>query len=79
MLRTYLVTFAASFIFFAGLSGMPDTAAFLVAQAFAIEFAQSNAPMILLVSAAAAVRLAWVAREDWSHREIDRRKITHGS
>ncbi|WP_046868050.1 hypothetical protein [Microvirga massiliensis] len=82
MLRTSLVAFAASFIFFfAGLSGMftalswtPDAAAFLVVQIFAVEFAQSNAPMILLVGVAAAVRLAWIAHKDWSRREIDRRR-----
>jgi hypothetical protein len=87
MLRTDRVAFAASFIFFfAGLSGMftalswmPDAATFLVVQIFAIEFAKSNISTLLLVGVAAAVRLIWIAHEDWRRREIGRRKIVHGS
>ena len=80
MLRTCLIAFAASFIFFfAALSWTPEAATFLVVRTFAIELAQSNTPTLLLVGAAAAARLAWIAHEDWSRREIGRRKIIHGS
>jgi hypothetical protein len=87
MLRNSFVAFAASFIFFfAGLSGMftalswtPDAATFLVVQSFAMEFAQSHVPTLLLIGAAAAARLVWIAHDDWSRREIERRQTIHSS
>jgi hypothetical protein len=77
MLRTCLIAFAASFIFFfAALSWTPEAATFLVVRTFVTEFAKSNSPMLLLIGAAAAACLVWIAYNDWSRREVERQKTT---